>query len=178
MANFTPKLKFALAKNALIHFFRNSYWTKDELDFIRSFLNESNSDKVFKLKVRLLSEENNDMLVAAVLADSSHEEFNSLYSKYRLGRSFIQISTELNVHPNGLQRWRDKFLAKIAALLEYNLPSDDIFSRNKVEALVFVLERIIAFYEKPTVTLMPKFSIHSKLSLTLIRIYFLPSNSF
>ena len=147
MACFTPKLKFALAKNALIHFFRNSYWTKDELDFIRSFISESNSNKIFKLKVKLLSEENNDMLVAAVLADSSPEEFRFLYSKYQLGHSFVQISTELNVHPNGLQRWRDKFLAEIAALLEYNLPTNDIFSRNKVEALVFVLERTIAFYE-------------------------------
>lgn len=147
MACSTPKLKFALAKNALIHFFSNAYWTKDELNFMRSFLEENNSDKVLKLKIRLLAEENNDMLVAAVLADSSSEEFRFLYSKYRLGHSFVQISTELNVHPNGLQRWRDKFLAKIATLLEYNLPADDIFSRNKVEALVFVLERTIAFYE-------------------------------
>lgn len=147
MASSVPKLKLALAKNALIHFFRNSYWTKDELDFIRSFLSESNSGKVTKLKVRLLSEENNDMLVAAVLADASQEEFNFLYSKYRLGNSFVQISMKLNVHPNSLQRWRDKYLTEIAALLEYNLPTNDIFSRNKVEALVFVLERTIAFYE-------------------------------
>lgn len=106
MSCFTPKLKFALAKNALIHFFRNAYWTKDELTFIRTFLEENDSDKVWKLKMRLLAEENNDMLVAAVLADSSSEEFSFLYSKYRLGRSFVQISIELNVHPNGLQRWR------------------------------------------------------------------------
>ena len=54
---------------------------------------------------------------------------------------------KLNVHPNSLQRWRDKYLTEIAAMLEYNLPTNDIFSRNKVEALVFVLERTIAFYE-------------------------------
>ena len=87
------------------------------------------------------------MLVAAVLADSSPEEFRFLYSKYQLGHSFVQISTELNIHPNDLQRWRDKFLAKIATLLEYNLPANDIFSQNKVEALVFILERTITFYE-------------------------------
>lgn len=147
MAYSTPKLKLALAKSTLIHFFSNAYWTKDELTFIRSFLDENDSDTVLKLKMRLLAEENNDMLVAAVLADSSPEEFRFLYSKYKLGRSFVQISTELNIHPNGLQRWRDKFLVKIATLLEYNLTADDIFSRNKVEALVFVLERTIAFYE-------------------------------
>lgn len=147
LAYSTPKLKLALAKSTLIHFFSNAYWTKDELTFIRSFLDENNSNTVLKLKMRLLAEENNDMLVAAVLADSSPEEFRFLYSKYKLGRSFVQISTELNIHPNGLQRWRDKFLVKIATLLEYNLTADDIFSRNKVEALVFVLERTIAFYE-------------------------------
>ena len=147
MAYSTPKLKLTLAKSVLTHFFSNVYWTEGELAFIQSFFDENDSDKTLKLKTRLLMEENNDMLVAAVLADSSPEEFRFLYSKYRLGRSFVQISLELNVHPNGLQRWRDKFLAKIATLLEYNLPADDIFSQNKVEALIFVLERTIAFYE-------------------------------
>ena len=54
----------------------------------------------------------------------------------------------MHIHPNGLQRWRDKFLAEIASLLEYKLPTADIFSRNKVEALIYVLERTIAFHEE------------------------------
>ena len=49
------------------------------------------------------------------------------------------------MHPNGLQRWRDKFLSKIATMMDYNLPVEDIFSRNKIEALIFSLERIISF---------------------------------
>ena len=54
---------------------------------------------------------------------------------------------KLHIHPNGLQRWRDKILTDIASLLEYKLPLSDIFSRNKVEALILVLERSIVFYE-------------------------------
>ena len=174
LAYSTPKLKLALAKSTLIHFFSNAYWTKDELTFIRSFLDENNSNTVLKLKMRLLAEENNDMLVTAVLADSSPEEFRFLYSKYRLGRSFVQISTELNIHPNGLQRWRDKFLAKIATLLEYNLTIDDIFSRNKVEA--FSSSNVPLLSMKLAVMLMPKFSIRSKLNSILTKIYSLPSD--
>lgn len=87
------------------------------------------------------------VLVASILADASCEEYFFLYDKYRLGRSFFQISDDLNVHVNGLQRWRDKFLTEIASLQGFDLPSNDIFSRNKVEALVFVLERTIAFHE-------------------------------
>ena len=148
MASTIPKLRLALAKQALIHFFRNDYWTNDEIDVVKYFWTMNNSDNSLKWKTRLLAEENNDMLVAAVLADASPEEFVFLCDKYRHGNSFVQISMKLHVHPNGLQRWRDKILAQIASLLEYNLPIEDIFSRNKVEALIFVLERTIVFYEE------------------------------
>lgn len=36
----------------------------------------------------------------------------------------------------------------MALLLEYNLTTTDIFSRNKVEALIYVFERTIAFHEE------------------------------
>lgn len=143
-----PKLKLALAKQALIHFFRCSQQTHDEIEFLQNFCSMNDTDKILKLKTRLLVEENNDMLVAAVLADSSPEEFIFLRDKYLFDHSFVQVSMKLNVHTNGLQRWRDKFLGQIASLLEYRLPVDDIFSRNKVEALIFVLERTIVFYEE------------------------------
>ena len=68
--------------------------------------------------------------------------------KYRLNWSFVKIGMDLHIHPNGLQRWRDKFLVEISSLLEYNLPPADIFSRNKVEDLIYVLERTITFHEE------------------------------
>lgn len=98
--------------------------------------------------MRLLCEENNDMLVGAVVADANVEEQIFLHEKYRLNWSFVKIGIELHIHPNGLQRWRDKFLAEIASLLEYKLPIADIFSQNKVEALIYVLERTISFHEE------------------------------
>lgn len=54
---------------------------------------------------------------------------------------------KLHIHPNGLQRWRDKFLDEISALLNFELPDSDIFSRNKIEAIICVLERIVTFFE-------------------------------
>ena len=130
-----PKLKFFLANDALIHFFKNRYWSADELTFARSFCQIHNSTNIWNLKLRLLCEENNDMIVASVLADSSSEILSFLIDRYRRNLSFVQISHKLHVHKNGLQRWRDKILP-------------DIFSRNKVEALIFSLERTIFFYEQ------------------------------
>ena len=147
MENSNPKLKFHLAKNALLHFYHNRYWTPEELAFLRDFFNANESDRIWKLKMRLLCEENNDMIVGAVVADASEEERIFLDGRYRLNLSFVKIGMELNIHPNGLQRWRDKFLADIADLLEYRLLTADIFSRNKVEALIYALERVIAFHE-------------------------------
>lgn len=143
----TPKLKLHLAKQALTHFFGNSCWTKDEIQFIHTFCSEHLSDKTLKLQTRFIAEENNNVLVASVLADLLPEEFEFLYDKYRLEKSYTQISMKLHIHHNSLQRWQEKILTEIASLLEYNLPVDAIFSRNKVEALVFVLERTITFYE-------------------------------
>ena len=148
MENSNPKLKFFLAKSALIHFYNNSYWTNDEIHILRNFFRNNDSERMWKLKMRLLCEENNDMLVGAVVADANAEEQIFLHKKYRLNWSFVKIGMELHIHPNGLQRWRDKFLAEIASLLEYNLPTTDIFSRNKVEALIYVLERTITFHEE------------------------------
>ena len=148
MESSNPKLKFFLAKSALMHFYRNQYWTSDEIHILRNFFRNNDSERMWKLKMRLLCEENNDMLVGAVVADANAEEQIFLHKKYRLNWSFVKIGMELHIHPNGLQRWRDKFLAEIAALLEYNLPPADVFSRNKVEALIYVLERTIAFHEE------------------------------
>ena len=49
------------------------------------------------------------MLVGAVVADASDEEQIFLHDRYRLNLSFVNIGIKLSVHPNGLQRWRDKF---------------------------------------------------------------------
>lgn len=148
MESSNPKIKFHLAKKALAHFYNNRYWEAEELEFLRDFFSANDSDRMWKLKMRLLCEENNDMIVGAVVADASEEERIFLHGRYRLNLSFVNIGMKLSVHPNGLQRWRDKFLAEIASLLEYKLPMTDIFSRNKVEALVYALERVIAFHEE------------------------------
>ena len=148
MNSSVPNLKLLPAKQALVHFFQNDYWTNEEIDFLHSFCARHDSDKIFKLKLRLLTLDNSDFIVAAVLADASPEEYKFLYDKYRLNHSFTKISLELHVHPNGLQRWRDKFLNEIADLLDFDLPINDIFSRNKVGTLVFTLERLIVFLEE------------------------------
>ena len=90
---------------------------------------------------------------------------------------------ELHIHPNGLQRWRDKFLIEISSLLEYKLPKADIFSRNKVEALIYVLERTIAFHEeygkadeKILSALKYKLEIYQNLLFALKQILALKSN--
>ena len=143
-----PKIKLRLAKQTLIHFFQNNYWTNEEINFLHLFCTQHHSDELWKLKLRILTLDNNDYIVAAVLADASAEEFTFLHNKYRLNHSFTKISFELNIHPNGLQRWRDKFLHEIALLLDFDLPDNDIFSRNKVGTLVFTLERLIVFLEE------------------------------
>lgn len=148
MNSSVPNLKLLPAKQALVHFFQNNYWTNEEIDFLHSFCACHDSDKIFKLKLRLLTLDNSDFIVAAVLADASPEEYKFLYDKYRLNHSFTKISLELHIHPNGLQRWRDKFLNEIATLLDFDLPINDIFSRNKVGTLVFTLERLIVFLEE------------------------------
>lgn len=141
------KLNFYLAKDALVHFFNYNYWTSEELQSLQHFFSSSDSDRIWKLKLRCLCQENNDMIVAAVVADALPEEQIFLYDKFRLDYSFVKIGMELHIHPNGLQRWRDKFLLEISALMNYHLPVSSIFSRNKVEAMIFALERVISFLE-------------------------------
>lgn len=141
------KINFYLAKNALAHFFKYNYWTNEELNSLQHFFSLSDSDRMWKLKLRCLCQENNDMIVAAVLADALPEEQIFLYDKFRLDYSFVKIGMELHVHPNGLQRWRDKFLLEISSLMNYYIPVNSIFSKNKVEVMVFALERIISFLE-------------------------------
>ena len=139
------QLKLFLAKNALLHFYRYEHWTAEGYNSLQRFFETDDSDRMWKTKLRLVCEENNDVIVAAVLADLTSEEQIFLYEKFRLEYSFVKIGLELHIHPNGLQRWRDKILSDIAELMNYKLPVADIFSRNKIEALIFSLERIISF---------------------------------
>ena len=147
MEKVNPKLRYGLAKKALWHFYHNQYLTEEELIVWNKFC-DKNPDKLWKLKMRLICEENNDIIVAAVIADATKEERIFLTDKFLNNESYSTIAKKLHIHPNGLQRWRDKFLSNIASMLEYKLPVADIFSRNKVEALIYVLERIINFYEE------------------------------
>ena len=72
-----PNLKLLPAKQALVHFFQNDYWTNEEINFLHSFCARHDSDKIFKLKLRLLTLDNNDFIVASVLADTFHEELTA-----------------------------------------------------------------------------------------------------
>ena len=105
------QLKLFIAKNALLHFYRYQYWTTEEYNSLQHFCEKEDSDGIWKAKLRLLCEENNDVIVAAVLADLTPEEQIFLYEKFRLDYSFVKIGLKLNIHPNGLQRWRDKILS-------------------------------------------------------------------
>lgn len=139
-------LNFVLAENAVTHFFRYKYWTLEEYAALQRFYATGDLEKTWKAKLRLLYEENNDVIVSAVFADAKPEEQTFFYDKYRRDYSFVKISMKLNVHQNGLRRWRDRILSDIASLMNYKLPISDIFSRNKIEALIFVLERVISFH--------------------------------
>lgn len=141
------KLRFSLANDALLHFFHNEYWFAEEIDFLHDFCLQNFSDRFWKLKMRLLYEENNDMIVASVFADANIEERYFLVERFLRDSSFVKIGHDLHVHPNALQRWRDKFFKEISSLMNFDLPPEDIFSRNKVESLIFVLERNIVFFE-------------------------------
>lgn len=141
------KFRFSLANDALLHFFHNEYWSDEEIAFLNNFCFRNFSDRFWKLKMRLLYEENNDVIVAAVFVDANFEERYFLTERFLRNSSFVKIGHDLHVHPNALQRWRDKFLNEISSLMNFDLPIEDIFSRNKVEALIFSLERNIVFFE-------------------------------
>ena len=71
---------------------------------------------------------------------------------------------------------KKKFLSDIASLIEYKLPLADIFSRNKVEALIFSLERTI-FFTNSTARVTFLSSIDSKENCLTSKTCFLFSNS-
>lgn len=176
------KFKLSLANDALFHFFRNKYWSVEEIDFLNNFCFQNYSDRFWKFKMRFLYEENNDMIVAAVFADSNPDERTFLFQRFANNTSFVHIAMNLHVHPNTLQRWRDKFFNEVASLMNFELPDEDIFSRNKVEALIFVLERNIVFFEDygkadSALILALKFKLQIFQDLLFAIRYFLNSDS-
>ena len=48
MENSNPKLKFFLAKSALMHFYSNQYWTSDEIHILRNFFRNNDSERMWK----------------------------------------------------------------------------------------------------------------------------------
>ena len=128
-------LRIRNAQSALLHFFHYHYCTNRTIkeindETIQNFLDEMN-----------------DLVVGAVISETTKEEKIFLHGRYCCNESFIELSLKLHIHPNGLQRWRDKFLNEIAALLNFRVTDRDLYSRNKIEVLVYVLKRYINFYE-------------------------------
>ena len=128
-------LRIKNAQSALLHFFHYHYCTNRTIK-------EINDETV-----QNFLDEMNDLVVGAVMSETTKEEKIFLHGRYCCNESFIELSLKLHIHPNGLQRWRDRFLNEIAALLNFRLIEKDLYSRNKIEVLVYVLERYINFYE-------------------------------
>ena len=124
------------AKEALIHFYNYVAYEKTKFD-----------DDISDEKIKSFITENNDLIIGAILSEATDEERKFLYDKYYYRKSFVSLSMKMHVHINGLQRWRDKILDEISTLLNFELPSKDIYSRNKVEVLVYVMQRIMCFYK-------------------------------
>ena len=128
-------LRIRNAQAALFHFFHYHYCTNSVIK------------KINDETVQNFLDEMNDLVVGAVISETTKEEKIFLHGRYCCNESFIELSLKLHIHPNGLQRWRDKFLNEIAALLNFCVTDRDLYSRNKIEVLVYVLERYINFYE-------------------------------
>ncbi len=97
------KLSFSLANDALLHFFHSDYWSADEIIFLNRFCIK-NSDRLWKLKMRLLYEENNDFIVASVFADANDEERTFLLDRFAKKFSFVKIGMNLHLHPIAIPR--------------------------------------------------------------------------
>ena len=105
------------------------------------------NDNLIKLSMRITKEQNNNKIIKCILNEASEEEREFLYSKYKYNLTFVAIAMKLHVHPNGLQRWRDKFLTEIAIMLFYKLPANDIYSIAKIRLLIDLLAENIEFLE-------------------------------
>lgn len=123
-------------KEALSHFFNYASYEKVKID-------ENISDE----KIKAFIHENNDLIIGAALAEVTDEERKFLYDRYHSKKSFVSLSIKMHIHINGLQRWRDKILDELSMLLDFKLSDKNKYSRNKVEVLVYVMERIICFYQ-------------------------------
>lgn len=143
-----PKLKLYLAQKALYHYYEKDIYTDDEKRCIEQYCKDNMAnDNLIKLSMRVMKERNNNKIVGCVLDEASKEERQFLYSKYKLNMTYIAIAMKLHVHPNGLQRWRDKFLTEIATMLFFELPDTDAFSIPKLQIIINVMDENITFLE-------------------------------
>lgn len=123
-------------KEALSHFFNYVPYGKIMFD-----------EKISDEKIEAFIHENNDLIIGTALSEVTDEEKKFLYDRYYSKKTFVSLSIRMHVHINGLQRWRDKILDELSLLLEFKLSDKDVYSRNKVEIMVYVMERIICFYQ-------------------------------
>ena len=89
-------------RSELLNFLEYLHSVTRGVGVLMRFFSANDSDRMWKLKMRLLCEKNDDMLVGAVVADASDEEQILLHDRYRLNLSFVNISMKLSVHLNGL----------------------------------------------------------------------------
>ena len=143
-----PKLKLNLAQKALYRYFEKNMYSEEYRQSIMQYCKENmTNENLIKLSMRIMKEQNNNKIIKCILNEASEEERQFLYNKYKQNLTFVAIAMKLHVHPNGLQRWRDKFLTEIAIMLFYELPANDIYSIAKIKLLIEVLAENIEFLE-------------------------------
>ena len=79
------KCKFLLAKHALCHFYNYQYLHYDESLYCISDFN--NFD--YNLALKLICEENSDIIVAAVLSEATDEEVTFWYRQGQIGYKVV-----------------------------------------------------------------------------------------
>ena len=144
-----PELTLYLADEALKHTFGAEKVGLQEIEEIqkdcRDYLSKENIRRIY---ARMMKMEITKIMVEAVYSSLSKEEQEFIKLRYGSKKQMVAISLRLNVSLAQLNIRHNMILEKIAEFMQYRLSQEDIFERNKVENMVNLLKRIIAFAKK------------------------------
>ena len=144
-----PELTLYLAEEALKKFASNADVSLQEiLELQRECRDYLSTENIRRLYARMMKVEVMKMMVKAVYQSLSPEEKKFVDLKYKKKKNLVSISLTMNMSFAQLNIRHHEILQKVSEFMLYELDREDIFSLDKINSMVTLLEKIIEFAEE------------------------------
>jgi len=138
-----------IAQNLLKRHFQKSLASRQNLDTIRLFCQESSmqNPNIKKTLMRILKQKIGSLIVDIILNDIDEKKRRMILFRYQKRLSVVDTALRLHTSSSQLNKWHVSICEQIYDYMQYHLSIKDIYSRTKIVNMLEILGQEITMID-------------------------------